>query len=75
MTQVYQYHIRYYKTSRRGRKQFYKLTSPLFSLKLACEEEMWHELRKLGISESYSLDAYWIDSVLVDDLSNVILPF
>lgn len=77
MVQVWQYNIRYYKESKRGRKQYYKLTSPYFGDRDMCYNEMVAEARRCASSDTFKLAGYWIDSTLVEsfELVNAVLPF
>ena len=77
MLQVWQYNIRYYKESKRGRKQYYKVTSPYFGDRDMCYHEMVSEAARCAASDTYKLECYWIDSTLVEsyELVNAILPF
>lgn len=77
MVQVCQYNIRYYKESKRGRKQYYKITSPYFCSRDMCYDEMVREAARCAASDTFKLSGYWIDSTFVEsfELVNAVLPF
>ena len=76
MVQVWQYNIRYYKKSSRGRKQYYKVTSPFFGDRNMCYSEMVEQCSKCSVSD-YVLESFWIDAIFVEDFEivNAIMPF
>lgn len=77
MVQVWQYNIRYYKETKSGRKQYYKITSCFFGCRDMCYSEMVSLATKCSSSNRYKLSDYWIDSTFVEsfELVNAVLPF
>lgn len=68
MTTIYKYHIRYYKTTKKGRKVYYNVESPAYAFDDVCFECMRNTIRNIVSNEQYTIDSYYVDSVLVDSI-------
>lgn len=64
MTQFYYYIIRYYSTSKSGRKRYIRMQSPYYRLSSFCELDMRDQV--FALSKDYGIDSYSIQSVWLE---------
>lgn len=72
MTTIYKFHVRYYRTTKKGRKSYYVVTSPNYISRDICSDGMKDAIQQIISNEKYTIDSFWIESILVDsvDLKN-----
>lgn len=68
MTTIYKFHVRYYKTTKKGRKSYYVVTSPNYISSDICSEGMHDAIRQIISNEKYTIDSFWIETMLVDSI-------
>lgn len=71
MTTIYKYYIRYYKTTKKGRKVYYNVESPAYAFDNICSESMYNTIRNIVSNPQYTIDSYHVDSVLVESVTGV----
>ena len=64
MNEFYYFVIRYYRTTKSGRKQYMRMQSPYYHLSTFCELEMRDQI--FALSKDYSMDSYSIQSVFLN---------
>lgn len=69
MTTIYKYYIRYYKTTKKGRKVYYNVESPAYAFDNICFESMRNAIRNIASNEQYKIDSYYVESVLVESVA------
>ena len=70
MTTIYKYYIRYYKTTKKGRKVYYNVESPAYAFNDICSESMRNTIRNIVSNPLYTIDSYHVDSVLVESVAD-----
>lgn len=68
MTTIYKFHIRYYRTTKTGRKSYYNVESPNYVFNNVCSEAMRDTIQQIVSNQKYTIDSFWIESVLVDSV-------
>lgn len=73
MTTIYKYYIRYYKTTKKGRKVYYNVESPAYAFHDICSESMRNTIRNIVSNPLYTIDSYHVDSVLVESVADRVI--
>lgn len=71
MTTIYKYYIRYYHITKNNKKYYRKMESPAYAFNDICSESMRNTIRNIVSNPKYTIDSYWIESVVVDSISGV----
>lgn len=64
MDQFYYFVIRYYNTTKSGRKRYMRMQSPYYHLSTFCELELRDQI--FALSKDYDIDSYSIQSVFLN---------
>ncbi|QIR82329.1 hypothetical protein [Chicken microvirus mg7_6] len=71
MTTIYKYYIRYYNITKNNKKYYLKIESPAYAFENICSESMQNTIRNIVSNPKYTIDSYWIESILVDSISDI----
>ena len=75
MTIIYKYYIRYYKTTKKGRKVYYNVESPAYAFRDICHVAMQNAIRNIVSNPQYTIDSYHIESVLLESVVDQVIKF
>lgn len=68
MTEIYIFHIRYYKIGKKsGRKMYRRMDSIPYAFCDICSDAMRDSLRMIDSNKEFGIDSYWIESVFLDE--------
>ena len=70
MTTLYKFYVRYYRTTPKGRKSYYIVESPEYAFDDDCSDCMRNTIQQIISNGKYTIDSYWVESVLVDSVSD-----
>ena len=70
MTTIYKYYIRYYKTTKKGRKVYYTVESPAYAFNDICSASMRNTIRNIVSNSQYMIDSYYVEAVLVESVAD-----
>lgn len=70
MTTLYKFYIRYYRTTPKGRKSYYTVESPEYAFNDVCSDCMRNTIQQIISNGKYTIDSFWIESVLVDGIDS-----
>ena len=71
MTTIYKYYILYYETAKKGRKVYYDVESPAYAFEDICSESMRNTIRNIVSNPQYTIDSYYVESVLMESVAGV----
>lgn len=73
MTTTYKYYVRYYKTTKSGKKYYKTIESPEYAFNDICSESMRNTIRNILSNPVYTIDSYWIESLITDSVANRVI--